>query len=588
MPNVKFKYAEGRRIDITKTQEKKIAKMYKELAEDLKIKSMKLKLFGTNISSQMRATYLNELSDELKKGFEEVSEQIKSDVKTNMFDVATAVVDNNSEWLKKVNIPVSTAYSYVPHDVVESILSGKLYKGKWNYSDAIWTDTKKMSKELDFIVAKSVAMNMNTYDIAKQLEKYVDPSAAKSWDWGKVYPGCRKKIDYNAQRLARTLVSHAFAESFVRTTINNPFFDSYKWLASGTDRMCPICSDRNGKIFKKDELPLDHPNGMCTFVVVMSKSMDEVAEDLKDWVYNTGDATLNSKIDSYMSDVKGQFSLNATQKGKVKLKSTKQIMKAAKIATKKDAERRNKEEIIRKAKEQIDSIPSYDSWIGKMENVTEQHMLNLEGNLDNKLGKDVVKSIHIYTGSDYTEMNSYLRLIAAGKSHEDAIKKSGLSEKGYEHVKKIIEGLNNVQIGEDLILRRGTDLGDLAGIMHGDFSKNIKALDKIVSDNVGSWGEGYDKVAEELNKMFKGTIGEYASFTSTSSLYDRGFRGDVEMIFYAPKETHASSIMTISQYGTSEGETLLNAKTRVKILKVEQSDGHKGSNIRVFAVIIND
>ena len=86
--------------------------------------------------------------------------------------------------------------------------------------------------------------------------------------------------------------------------------------------------------------------------------------------------------------------------------------------------------------------------------------------------------------------------------------------------------------------------------------------------------------------MFAGAVGQYGSFTSTSSIWDRGFSGDVEVVIYAPKGTSASSIMSISNFGTGEGETLLNAGTTVRCIKVEKSDGHKGSDIRVFLEVI--
>ena len=95
-----------------------------------------------------------------------------------------------------------------------------------------------------------------------------------------------------------------------------------------------------------------------------------------------------------------------------------------------------------------------------------------------------------------------------------------------------------------------------------------------------------DMSISELNDMFQGSLGTYHGFTSTSSLWDRGFSGNVEVVFYAPQGTAASSIMKISQFGTSEGETLLNAGTTVRVLRIEESDGHKGSDIRVFMEII--
>lgn len=91
---------------------------------------------------------------------------------------------------------------------------------------------------------------------------------------------------------------------------------------------------------------------------------------------------------------------------------------------------------------------------------------------------------------------------------------------------------------------------------------------------------------DELRSKFVGTQGTYAGFTSTSSLYDRGFSGNVEVIMHAPAGTEATSIMTVSQYGTGEGETLLNAGTKVEITGIEKSDGHMGSSIRVYMEII--
>ena len=178
----------------------------------------------------------------------------------------------------------------------------------------------------------------------------------------------------------------------------------------------------------------------------------------------------------------------------------------------------------------------------------------------------------MYTGSSYESMNGYLRYLAAGMSPSEAREMSNLSDGGYNAMLNAIAGLKKVASKEDLVLRRGTDLGDLAGLMQGDFMTNKSSL--------------HGKSVEELNKMFAGHIGTYSGFTSTSSIYDRGFSGDVEVILYAPKGTQGSSVMSISRYGTSEGKFLLNAGTQVRVLKVEQSDRHKDSSIRVYMEII--
>ena len=143
-----------------------------------------------------------------------------------------------------------------------------------------------------------------------------------------------------------------------------------------------------------------------------------------------------------------------------------------------------------------------------------------------------------------------------------------------KQINDAIDGLNKVKLDRDYVLRRGTDVGDLAGLfMQGDFNDNKSSL--------------YDKTAEELNDMFADAVGSYSAFTSTSSLYDRGFSGNVEMLIKAPKGANACSIMSISRYGTSEGEALLIPGTKVKCIGVQKSvTGHMHSKIQVLLEII--
>lgn len=199
-------------------------------------------------------------------------------------------------------------------------------------------------------------------------------------------------------------------------------------------------------------------------------------------------------------------------------------------------------------------------------------MLASEARQFARMTKAQTRGITSYTGSSYEEMNGYLRYIAAGKSEAEAIRLSGISKSQLEDMRQAIAGLKKASLESDLVLRRGTDLGDLAGFMPGDFQTNKRVLSNMS--------------IKELQARFEGTVGTYAGFTSTSSLYDRGFSNDVEIIFAAPKGTAASSVMSISHFGTVEGETLLNAGTNVIIRKIEESDGHKDSSIRIFMEII--
>lgn len=315
MPN-EFAVAEGKRVVVTNVQRRQIAKMYKLLAKEIgsRISSLQGK---SNISSVMRIQYLKELRRDIEKQLNNISKSLSGTIQGNMRIVSESVVSGNRKMLQNFGYSkelYGTSFAYVPDDVVAEIMSGKLYEGKWTLSKAIWQDNALQNKDLETIIAKGVAENKSTYDIAKDLEKYVNPSAKKDWEWSKVYPGVRKRIDYNAQRLARTMISHAYEESFVRTTKSNPFITAYKWLPSYTDRMCEVCRERGEQdqyglgagVYPKDQLPLDHPNGMCTFSTVIPKSYRQIADDIADWYHGSGDPDLNKLIDGFVKDMRSR------------------------------------------------------------------------------------------------------------------------------------------------------------------------------------------------------------------------------------------------------------------------------------------
>lgn len=305
-----FQYAEGRRIKLTNAQRRQISRLYQKVADEIAQAAKRLE-GRENISAVMRRVYLDDLLKEIEGNAEALNQQLEGIIRENMLAVSTAVVENNVRNLHKMGINLSQAYFYVPKDIIEEVVTGKIYKGRWTLSKAIWGDSKQTIKDLHTVVAKGIAENKSAYDIAKDLEKYVDPKARKTWEWSKVYPGTKKVIDYNAQRLARTMVSHAYEESFVRVTKNNPFVDAYRWIISNSDRVCPVCIARSeddqyglgAGIYPKDQLPLDHPNGMCTFETVRTKSYDQITDDLAAWVKGTGSREMNKKLNTFARDL---------------------------------------------------------------------------------------------------------------------------------------------------------------------------------------------------------------------------------------------------------------------------------------------
>ena len=281
-----FKDAEKARDSILKSQQKEIEKLYLEWADEIGKKAEELSHKNTP-SALVQERQLKELKKQLEESSKKVANEVYSKIKSNMYKASDAVVGCNAEWMKSLGFDENAAnvmFTNVPDSTVRNLVTGQIYDSGWSLSKAIWGDNEKTLKDIYKIVAKGVSENKTTYDIAKELESYVNPNKKLPWntngkDGVRIY---KKKVDYNAQRLARTLVQHSYQQSFIATTKDNPFVQDYVWLSNGS-RVCPICKARNGKHFSKDKLPMDHPNGMCVMVPAISPNM---TKDLADWVKN--------------------------------------------------------------------------------------------------------------------------------------------------------------------------------------------------------------------------------------------------------------------------------------------------------------
>lgn len=307
-----FKDAEAARDAIMDSQKKEIAALYESWADEIGERA-KFYSHKSTVSAPVSERYYRELQKQLRATSQEVSNEVYSKIKKNMYTVADAVVADNVKWLQSFGFSekgLNAAFSYVPDEIVRNLITGQIYDSGWSLSARIWGDNEATLKDIYQVMAKGLAENKPVYQIAKELEAYVRPSARLPWnmraaDGVKIY---KKQVDYNAQRLARTLVQHGYQQSFVAATQKNPFITEYIWRSNGS-RVCELCLARDGMHFKKTELPLDHPNGMCTMEPVVAEDM---IDQLADW-FNSPDGTY-PEIDAFA----GNFGYEASKIGTVK------------------------------------------------------------------------------------------------------------------------------------------------------------------------------------------------------------------------------------------------------------------------------
>ena len=316
------------RDKIDATQRKEIQGFYKEWAKQLEERAKYYDRKYTS-SAPVSARYYRELKKQIEEGGNLVASQTKSKILNNMLVVSDSMVKTNNEWLKSLGFTggnLDASFSYVPTSVVNSLITGQVYgkPGSWSLSKAIWSANQNIQKQAYEIVAQGIATQMPIAEIAKSLSAFVDPSKRLEWNGPNGVKIYGKSVDYASQRLARTLVQHTYQQSFVKMTKDNPFIEEYVWIANGP-RVCPVCADRDGAHFKKNKLPLDHPNGMCTIEPEITKDLEK---KLADWV-NAEDGTY-PEIDKFAK----QFGYKATSSSGVKNVATKTVTKAKQTVSK--------------------------------------------------------------------------------------------------------------------------------------------------------------------------------------------------------------------------------------------------------------
>lgn len=191
-------------------------------------------------------------------------------------------------------------FDKVPAKATKKVLAGAMYADKLSMKRRIKRALKKNVKDLKYIAVIALRQGKSYDQILKDLQTYLRVGKQKPLGWINSYPKASTQIDYNVQRIAKTYSSHVFQEAQKESCRRNPFVSGIKWLVSNSHRVCPLCRTRDQVVYKIDDVPIDHPNGMCTTIPVLEKELDQIGEELSRWV--KGEA--NPKLDKWYNKYK--------------------------------------------------------------------------------------------------------------------------------------------------------------------------------------------------------------------------------------------------------------------------------------------
>ncbi len=287
-------------LKLNKTQEKELQDLYIELAKQLendisKCRTSSKELYLKKLHNIVVAN-IRDMQGDLKKIITDninTSSEIASSVDYAYYEAIT----NDTALLTTFNSMVMSTRE----QTVKKLIQGSFYKKKTNLSERLWINSNKNIKSIDIAIKTNVLRGANARELAKNLEKYVNPKKRLEIKTDTV--GFNKDISYNASRLARTSITHSFSETMINNAMNNPFNRGLKWnlSASHSARMhgkTDMCDDNAGKVFAPADIPLQHPCCLC-FFTEENISISEASKRLKAWSEGAEDKVLNEWYNKY-------------------------------------------------------------------------------------------------------------------------------------------------------------------------------------------------------------------------------------------------------------------------------------------------
>lgn len=284
-------------LQLTLEQETQINHIYAKSANRLIDEILELPdISRTRVHDIDIARLLNDYTKDLYK-------QLYPNIKDNMMEssiiqrqVILDFVDQVAKDRKLSEIVKHNINSY-SNTVVKNLIAGEYYKDGKTLSKRLWNLTLDNGNKIDEFIKMNIASGANARKLANDLELLINPNNRIVTNNFKA--GFNSyKISYQAQRLARTSITHAATETQIQNAKKNPFSKGLRWnlSASHSARMhgkTDICDDYNGQIFKPEETPLQHPNCLCYFTEEVA-DIDDAIVRINKWVEGNEDRELES------------------------------------------------------------------------------------------------------------------------------------------------------------------------------------------------------------------------------------------------------------------------------------------------------
>lgn len=194
---------------------------------------------------------------------------------------------------------------------VNNFLAGGLYDDGKSLSDRIWEKSKKNCDDIKTLISSNIAKGANSRELAKKLDNYVNPTQMTKAST--IVSGMDRNISYQAQRLARTSLTHIANETDRNNAKENVFCKGMRWNLSGShyerqvkrwgEDICDVYANQDGYnlgrgVFPIEEYPISHPNCLC-YATQEQPSLDDIINRVNNWVDGGEDEELENSYQKW-------------------------------------------------------------------------------------------------------------------------------------------------------------------------------------------------------------------------------------------------------------------------------------------------
>lgn len=558
-----------------------------------------------SLDEKFKREYLEALEEEKKK----LQENIEKLVDSGVTSATKITTEAQKDFLLSTGINELTTKSnfnsmflQVQDKTVRSILDGDLYTDNKTLSDRVWDMNAGMGMDIQYQVGQALLEKQSSQELAADLEQFLQPPSKRQQEWAEKYPRlAARRIDYRATRLARTSMQHAYQTATIQSTQDNPFVDGIRWQSALIQgRTCDICRERHGKVYKKNKVPLDHPNGLCTMIPEVKKSSEEIAEELKDWVNGESNPALDkwaNKMNKLGTDFK-KLSLAERKRAEkaAKQKKTKQVQ-AQKVQTKKKAKQVKKKKAatknsrVQKAKIKRQDIgettQQYKERIRKQINYQGKEWKEFRGEtfVDSyndwihKITEDEQEAIEDYTGPYHKQINQYLRGQKIDLNFGE-FQRAYTEEEIKAMAERVTGALSKSKTTKSFTTLRGVSERGFARLFPD--APDIAKQDSLYSK---SWLQNQIESGQIKNRLV-----EDSGLLSTSPYTGEeggAYAKEVMLNIEIPEGTEGAYVAPISSF-RAEREFLINPGYKMQIVDAETKKVGKKEIVDVFVRLIKE